>query len=131
MSFLLIAPTNEPRSVRHVETLTYPDLALSSRIEGEVKLSVSIGPDGVVATAFGSGHPFLLQSAEENIHKWKFSQGQEETIKVAYKFILRDPAVNVRVDTECLFDLPNQVSVITQKLNPNIDTVPMGKHRQH
>ena len=58
----------------------YPELARSMRIEGTVKVLVTVAPDGhcTLARVIG-GHPVLAKAAVEAIQKWKWSTNPEET----------------------------------------------------
>ena len=58
----------------------YPELARSMRIDGTVKVLVTVAPDGhcTLARVIG-GHPVLAKAAVEAIQKWKWSTNPEET----------------------------------------------------
>ena len=58
----------------------YPELALKMRVFGEIRLRVSILPDGRVSNVvFESGHPLLVNAAKEAVRQWKFASGPETT----------------------------------------------------
>jgi TonB family protein len=58
----------------------YPELARSMRIDGTVKVLVTVAPDGhcTLARVIG-GHPVLAKAAVDAIQKWKWSSNPEET----------------------------------------------------
>jgi TonB family protein len=58
----------------------YPELARSMRIDGTVKVLVTVAPDGhcTLARVIG-GHPVLAKAAVDAIQKWKWSTNPEET----------------------------------------------------
>ena len=116
---LMVSSPTKPRSVQHVDSLEYPRLALLAQIQGEVKVSVVIEPDGSVGTAISSsGHPILRQAAEENLRRWRFESGEEEKLDVIYRFILEQPAV-LDPHSSCSFDLPNTVTVNSHVPKPD------------
>ena len=116
---LTVASPSQPRFVQHVDSLEYPRLALLAQIQGEVKVSVVIEPDGRVSTAISSsGHPILRQAAEENLRRWRFVSGGEEKLDVTYRFILEKPA-ELDPHSSCSFDLPNTVTVHSRVPKPD------------
>jgi TonB family protein len=73
----------EPVSARKVLSRVvpqYPELARSMRIDGTVKVLVTVAPDGhcTLAKVIG-GHPVLAKAAVDAIQKWKWSTNPEET----------------------------------------------------
>jgi TonB family protein len=58
----------------------YPELARSMRIEGTVKVLVTVAPNGrcTLARVIG-GHPVSAKAAVDAIEKWKWSTSTEET----------------------------------------------------
>ncbi len=51
----------------------YPPLAKSARIQGVVKLAVTVGTDGAVRDAqIVSGHPLLVQAARDAVMQWAY-----------------------------------------------------------
>ncbi len=104
---------NPSRFPTHVESLEYPVLARAARIEGEVKLTVRIAPNGKVVSAVAlSGHALLGREAEANARKWVFTTGEEEVLYIFYDFRLEKPELRSPC-TKVVFDLPGKVSVIS------------------
>ncbi len=59
--------------VKQIAAPDYPVEANARNIQGMVQVKVSIGADGKVLFAKGSGaHPILVQAAEENARQWIF-----------------------------------------------------------
>jgi TonB family protein len=55
------------------ETPVYPPLAKQARVQGTVQLSARIGKDGTVENlAVISGHPLLVQAAEDAVKQWVY-----------------------------------------------------------
>jgi TonB family protein len=74
------AEAASPRTVLSRVVPQYPELARSMRIEGTVKVLVTVAPNGrcTVARVIG-GHPVLAKAAVDAIEKWKWSTNPEET----------------------------------------------------
>jgi TonB family protein len=111
--FLTVSPQAQPRLPIHVESLTYPEIARQARIQGDAVLVAHIGADGNVSIPLRkSGHPPLLQAAEDNLKSWKFQSGEEQEMEITYHFKLmatESPADSA--PTDCVFDLPNSVTI--------------------
>ena len=58
----------------------YPDLARPMRLEGTVKLTVTVAANGSVKSVEAvGGHPLLLKAAQDAIYKWKWAAAPEES----------------------------------------------------
>ena len=67
------AATQAAKLVSKVEP-EYPPIAKASHIQGTVRLTVLIKPDGQVAWTYAlSGHPLLVQAAEDAVKQWIYS----------------------------------------------------------
>ncbi len=78
-----------------IVTPTYPPLAKSARIQGIVKLTVTIAPDGTVRDAqFVSGPPLLVPAAKDAVMQWVYKPTT-----------LNGEAVAVQTDVEVNFTL--------------------------
>jgi TonB family protein len=67
----------------------YPPLARQARITGDVKVAVTIRPDGTIETAVESGHPMLRQAALDSVQKSHFECrmcGSPSTYILVYAF---------------------------------------------
>ena len=58
----------------------YPELARNLRLEGTVKLRVTVTPNGTakLVETIG-GHPVLAAAAEQAVYKWKWTKAKEES----------------------------------------------------
>ena len=93
VSFILFAATFAHADTRKSVKTTppsYPAIALKMKVEGTVKLDVTIDPDGTVSDVkVVSGHQLLVQSAVEAVKKWKYEPGEaKSTQSVALDFAL-------------------------------------------
>jgi TonB family protein len=72
----------------------YPPMALAARVSGEVKLNVTITPDGSVsAVTLQSGPPMLRQAAVDSATRAVFranANASGGTYPVTYRFVLED-----------------------------------------
>jgi TonB family protein len=58
--------------VYHIDPV-YPQIAVQQKIEGTVKLRVTIGPDGAVRTVFViSGPGLLIEAARSAVRQWRY-----------------------------------------------------------
>ena len=67
----------------------YPELARPLRLEGTVKITVQVAPNGTVKSmkAIG-GSPLLLRAAQDAVEKWKWaptSQESSELVELHFK----------------------------------------------
>ena len=125
---LTVFPQTQPRFPIHVESLIYPPLARQARITGDVVLLAHIGPDGRVSIPIRkSGHPLLLQAAEDNLKTWKFQIGENQEMKIKYHFKFSEQS-SASAEMECAFDLPDSVTISSPP--PPVETIyssPVGK----
>ena len=125
---LTVSPQTQPRLPIHVVSLIYPRVARQAHMVGDAVLIAQIGSDGSVSIPIRkSGHPFLLQAAEDNLKTWKFQTGESQEMEITYHFKLTVPSSD-SAQTECVFDLPDSVTISSQ-LPPEkiLYTSPMGK----
>ena len=72
-------PGSERKILRKVMP-TYPEIAKRMQLSGNVKVMVTVSPDGTVkATQPMGGSPVLLQAAQDAVLKWKFASASAET----------------------------------------------------
>jgi TonB family protein len=124
---LAISPQTQRRLPVHVESLFYPPVARQARISGDVVLLAQVTSDGRVSIPIRkSGHPILMQAAEDNLKKWKFQTGQDQAMEITYHFKIRETSAHSPF-TECVFDFPDSVTVSSDA--PPVETLyssPMG-----
>jgi len=59
-----------------------PALARKMNLEGTVKMSVTVAPDGSVKSVeIRGGHPLLVSAAQTAVYKWKWTPANHETIE--------------------------------------------------
>ena len=106
--------TPDMRCVIHAESLQYPELARSARIQGDVRVRLKLDRRGKVVSATPvSGHPLLGREAGENVKQWVFSAGEEGELEVVYQFRLEEPRLYYRPPTKVTFDFPDQISILS------------------
>jgi TonB family protein len=113
-SFVLIvcgivgAQVNAEPQLKRAELTMYPVLAREARIEGTVKLSFAINPDGSVAEVQAlSGHPMLKTAAIANVETWRFrpgdGKGKPQTTELVFKLsgkgVLSNPKLTVSLES--------------------------------
>jgi TonB family protein len=60
----------------------YPAIALKMRIEGTVKLDVTIDADGTVSDVkVVSGHQLLASAAVDAVKKWRYEPGEGKSVQ--------------------------------------------------
>lgn len=71
----------------------YPAVARQARIQGEVRLGLTVGSDGKVASVDSSSGPeILVASAKANVLRWSYtSVGHSLKLNVVYTYRLVNP----------------------------------------
>lgn len=117
---------------KHVESLEYPPIARNAPIEGTVYVSVTISPDGRVASArTTSGHPLLKREAEEGVSKWLFENSSGENVSQPVEFTFKlDEKPLKNACTRTHFDLPGHVIVISNRPPTRVYETPI-KPKEH
>ncbi|HXY24658.1 MAG TPA: energy transducer TonB [Candidatus Acidoferrum sp.] len=66
----------------------YPELAQRLHISGSVKVTLIVGPDGLIKeTQFHGGHPLLVEAVQKALKEWKYAPASTESaILVEFKF---------------------------------------------
>jgi len=82
----------DSRAVKSRVAPVYPELAKRMKIEGEVRLSVTVDAEGKVTDVKAvSGNHMLSSAAEDAVRKWKFEPGPGSfTVEVALTFALAE-----------------------------------------
>lgn len=58
----------------------YPELARPMKLEGTVKVSVVVEPNGNPKSVQGTGgHPLLLKAAQDAVSKWRWAPANQQT----------------------------------------------------
>lgn len=92
LAFVLAMPASaaDNRAVKSRVAPIYPEIAKRMRIAGEVRLEVTVDPEGKVTDVKKlSGNGMLSTAAEDAVRKWKFEPGPEtSTIDLTLNFAL-------------------------------------------
>ena len=66
----------------------YPELARQLHISGSVKVTLIVGPDGLIKEAqFHGGHPLLVEAVQKALKEWKYAPASTASaILVEFKF---------------------------------------------
>ncbi len=77
MALVLALPTRaEERMAKSKVAPVYPEIARRMKVEGEVKVAVTVDPEGrVVAVKPVSGNHILSEAAQDAVRKWRFESG--------------------------------------------------------
>jgi TonB family protein len=81
----------EDRAVKQRVQPVYPEVAKRMRVEGVVKLSVTVDAEGkVLDVKTVSGNHMLSIAAEDSVRRWKFEAGAGvSTVEVSMNFALQ------------------------------------------
>jgi protein TonB len=76
-----------PRKIKSQVPPVVPDIARHMNLKGTVRLEIEIGADGLVKSAKAlGGHPVLIQSAEDAVHKWRYEPGPPTKTVIEFNF---------------------------------------------
>jgi TonB family protein len=80
----------ENRSIKTRVAPVYPEIAKRMKISGEVRLEVTVDPEGKVTDVKKlSGNTMLSAAAEDAVRKWRFEPGVDTaTVEVTLNFTL-------------------------------------------
>ncbi len=80
----------DERAVKSRVAPVYPELAKRMRITGEVRLEVTVSPEGKVTNVKAiSGNSMLSMAAQSAVHRWQFEPGPAiSVVEVALNFDL-------------------------------------------
>jgi TonB family protein len=126
VSFLLLFSSahahNKPGiAVKYLSPPIYPAVAGTAKLEGTVRVKITVSADGKVISADPSGaHEIPNQAAEENIVHWIFQPAAgtwDHTIVYIYKLEGKESYHPRR--TRFILDLPDRIELIAQPPKPN------------
>jgi len=90
LTVVLLIPvaTAESRAIKTRVAPVYPEMAKRMRIAGEVRLEVTVDPEGKVTDVKKvSGNTMLSSAAEDAVRKWRFDSGPgTSTVEVTLNF---------------------------------------------
>ena len=73
-------PRNGVRRVTEKSAPVYPELARRLNLEGVVKLTVTVAPDGEVKhSQVLGGNPVLAKAAQDAVKKWRWAASAQES----------------------------------------------------
>lgn len=103
-----------------IDAPTYPPLASQARIEGVVKLTLTLDTNGKVVQAdVQSGNSILARAAQANAFLWRFAApcsdtaASAPTIEFTYEFKLEGKAQE-KPSTHFRYEHPYKVTVVSQ-----------------
>lgn len=138
MLCLVFAGCRQQLAVQQMIDPEYPLAARNRGEQGTVIIHITIGSDGKVTSATGSGAPdSLVKASEENIRHWKFGPFParcEFPINHSMRFIYRleGKAKVVSIPPTIKTDLPDKVEISATPLDsdypPLSDYKPNSQH---
>lgn len=86
----LPAVAADSRAVKTRIAPVYPEIAKRMRITGEVRIEVTVDPEGKVTDVKRvSGNSMLSAAAEDAVRKWRFESGSDiSTVEITLNFAL-------------------------------------------
>lgn len=92
VSMALPAHAADERAVKSRVAPVYPELAKRMRITGEVRLEVTVSPDGKVTNVKAlSGNSMLSNAAQSAVRRWQFVPGPAvSVVEVSLNFDLSE-----------------------------------------
>jgi TonB family protein len=135
---LVFAGCHQQLAIQQMIDPEYPPAARYSGEQGTVTLHITIGSDGKVISAVGSGAPdSLVKASEGNIRHWKFGPFPakcefpvDHTMRFIYR--LEGKAKFVAIRPTIRTDLPDQVEISATPLEsdypPLSDYKPNSQH---
>jgi hypothetical protein len=83
-----------PEVVEH-QLPTYPPLARTARVEGDVHIKITTDGESVRDAEVEDGPPLLRKAAEENVRTWKFASHAPGIFHIIFRYKLMSGAVEV------------------------------------
>jgi len=114
---LVAGPSPKDICVVHWKSINYNPVARGARLQGDVRLEVSVGPDGKVSDVkvLPSDASKLLQDeAVKNMNEWTFNTGDERSFDIVYEFRLIMPETDYGAPTYVTVDFPAKIHVESQ-----------------
>jgi TonB family protein len=107
---------------RHIEQPSYPPIALTARVQGQVILNVTIDAAGHVSEAKAvGGTPLLFAAAEKNISTWTFDRPAAAPFVETFVYEFRIEPQPFK-DGDCYkliydvkYDLPGRATVVAKE----------------
>jgi TonB family protein len=105
--------------VASVAVPDYPRLAHLARIQGEIRLTVTLDQKGRVSSieSHGSAHALLVREAERNLRRWDFCP-RSATFEVTYEYRLTEPPQDNPEPAKVSIDIPDHVQIRAHPFTP-------------
>ena len=118
-SIVLLVAGYSPKDicVVHWKSINYNPVARQARLQGNVRLEVSVGSDGKVSEVRvlpSDAHKLLQDEAVKNMNEWTFNAGEKRSFGIVYEFRLAMPETDYDAPTFVTVDFPTKVHVESQ-----------------
>jgi TonB family protein len=127
-SLVRAAPDCQPK---YVAAPRYPVLAFQARVSGEVRVELTVRPDGVVDSLRYEGDKIFRAASETAGKSWKFSPGEERRCSavMVYRIMPRGTSLD---ELTTRFEPPLTVEVRRETAEPTvlIDPAPAPAKRK-
>jgi TonB family protein len=114
------SPEVLPKVVQHGEP-TYPPIARTAHIQGEVRVRVTTDGESVTNAEAESGPPILHKAAEDNIRTWKFVPHTAGTFHVTFRYKIMSGGLEV-----AFLEASEVVQLVAPPPEVTIDYAEMG-----
>ena len=105
---------------------TYPPLARTAFIHGEVKVHFDVGDNGKPINLVLEGHPLLKGTVQAAINKTTLAADCSGGVDLIYRFVI-STEVSPEPHTSVAFNPPNEFLITTDHNPPIIDYAPVVK----
>jgi TonB family protein len=109
-----LPPSPTDLRVTHLKSPNYNVVARFGRLQGDVKLQVSVAKDGAVSkveVSESNAGKLLQDHAIENMREWKFNPGEERVFVIVYEFRLVMPEIDHYPPSVVTVDFPDRVRI--------------------
>lgn len=97
--------------LEHADVPTYPELALTARAFGTVRVLVSVRGGKVTNTRLQSGPPILTAATIENIRTWRFQGSVNATFTTWFVYQLERASLDAPSNPKIELELPLHVKI--------------------
>ena len=109
--------------VVHADIPQYPAIAITARLQGEVRIHAVV-EDGKVIKAesdSSSDLKLLVNAAVENVKTWEFAKGVRGELNPIYKFELRKDEGDAPENPHVEMELPKFVKLTVRPTKPTVN----------
>jgi len=114
LTFPGLQATRSTLCVEHFKSPNYGAVARGARVQGDVRLKVTVGEDGRVkdaSTLLPLADKSLTDDAVANIRQWTFTPGQDCEFEITYEFRLIMPETDFYPPSTVVVDFPSRVRI--------------------